>query len=149
MKRVRNLIKAANAYGFAIPAEYDAMFKQRPEPQLAPADSFRLAAADEALDRIVDELIARADGFISESNLKKPDPQEVNRIFDLLQLMVPAQRCRSLPEILNAAWLAYENDNMWPSVTRRTRAEKEEILKDLILKTIEIFEVEQILEQDQ
>jgi hypothetical protein len=63
--------------------------------------------------------------------------------------MVPAQRCRSLPEILNAAWLAYENDNMWPSVTRRTRAEKEEILKDLILKTIEIFEVEQILEQDQ
>ena len=149
MKRVRNLIKAAEAYGFNVPADYEGMFKPRPEPQLAPADGYRLRVADEVLDKVVDGLIARADSLISETNIQKPDPLEVKRIHRQLGLMVPAQHSKSLSNILNAAWMAYEDKSLWKSIMEEPGRQKEQILKDLILKNIEIFEVEQILENRQ
>jgi len=123
------------------------MFKPRPEPQLAPADSFRLKVADESIDGVIEELIVKADHFISQTDIEKPEPEEVSRIFGQFQLMVPAQHCRSFPDILNAAWRAYENEDLWVSMSDKARSQKEEILRDLVLKTVEIFEVEQILRQ--
>jgi len=149
MKRVCNLIKAAEAYGFNVPADYEGMFKARPEPQLAPADGYRLRVADEVLANVVDGLIAKADDLISETDIQKPDPLEVKRIHKQLGLMVPAQHCKSLSNILNAAWRAYEDKNLWKSIMEEPGRQKEQILKDLILKNIEIFEVEQILENRQ
>ena len=63
--------------------------------------------------------------------------------------MVPAQHSKSLSNILNAAWMAYEDKSLWKSIMEEPGRQKEQILKDLILKNIEIFEVEQILENRQ
>jgi hypothetical protein len=145
MKRVRNLIRAAETYGFDVPSGYEGMFKPRPEPQLAPADGYRLRMADEVLDIVINGLIAKANDLISETNIQKPNLAEVKRIRKQLGLMVPAQHCTSLSNILNAAWEAYEDRNLWKPTLKEPGRKKEQILKDLVLKNIEIFEVEQIL----
>jgi len=149
MKRVQNLIKAAESYGFDIPEGYEALFRPRPPAQLAPIDGFRLRAADEALDHNVDKLIAKADEIITGTDTEKPDSKEIDRIAEKLRLMVPAQRCKSLPDILNAAWRVYEEEDLWESTIEEPGRQKDQILKDLILKNVEIFEVEQLLRQHQ
>jgi hypothetical protein len=94
VKRVENLVKAAESYGFDIPQGYKTLFAPRPPGQLAPTDEFRLKAADEALNRNVDRLILKADEVIAGTDIGKPDPNEIDRICKKLRLMVPAQRCK-------------------------------------------------------
>jgi len=45
---------------------------------------------------------------------------------------------------LNASWQAYHDIDLWKSIPD-VLERKDQILKDLVLKNIEIFEVEQIL----
>ena len=57
---------------------------------------------------------------------------------------MPAEKCKCLADILNAAWLAYRDLAFWehnPQIAER----KDTILKELVLKNIELFEIEQTL----
>ena len=45
---------------------------------------------------------------------------------------------------MNSAWQAYHNPDLWKNIPD-VLGRKDQILKDLVLKNIEIFEVEQIL----
>lgn len=147
MTRVRNLVRAAETYEVDAPPDYEAMFRPRPEPQLAQIDSFRLRAADEALAKTINELILKADELISQTDLEGPSDREIDRILKQFYLMVPAQHCRCLADILNAAWRAYEDEDLCQPSKAEVEIVKDEVLKDLILKTVEIFEAEQILGQ--
>ena len=144
VKRVHYLIKAAKKYEFEVPQGYENMFENRPEPQLSSMDKLLLTISDYMLDQVADGLISKAEGLISESNIPKPSDEESKRICKRFELVVPASRCKSLTDILNSAWQAYHNPDLWkniPDVLKR----KDQILKDLVLKNIEIFEYEQIL----
>jgi len=144
MTRVRNLLRAASSYKYDVPRDFDDMFQSRPQPQLAPADKFRLSVADSSLYEIVDSLINKAEEIISSSEVPKPNHDEIKRIYERYKIIVPAKECKSLSDILNAAWKAYEDPELWRS-TIDVAKEKDRILKDLVLKNIEIFYVEQIL----
>jgi len=144
MKRVYYLVKAAKKYQFEVPKSYENMFENRPEPQLASMDKLRLSISDYMLDKITDDMIAKAGDIISETNIPRPSNEERKRICKRFELVVPASQCKSLTDILNSAWQAYHDPDLWkkiPDVLER----KNQILKDLVLKNIEIFEFEQIL----
>ena len=66
------------------------------------------------------------------------------RICKRFELVVPASHCKSLADILNAAWHACANTDLWKGIPGVVE-HKDRILKDLVLKNIEIFEVEHIL----
>ena len=56
---------------------------------------------------------------------------------------MPAEGCKAAADILNAAWAAYSDVDLWkeyPKIQQR----KTEVLKELILKNLEIFEIERI-----
>lgn len=144
VKRVHYLVKAAKKYQFEVPKSYENMFKNRTEPQLASMDKLRLSISDYMLDKIADDMIAQAGDIISETNILRPSDEESERIYRRFELVVPAQNCKSLSEILNAAWQAYGNSDLWKEIPNVVE-HKDKILKDLVLKNIEIFEVEQIL----
>ena len=144
VKRVNYLVKAAHKYEFDVPEGYEDIFENRTEPQLASIDKLRLSISDYMLDRISDELISKAEDIIAETEIPKPSKMESNRISKRFELVVPASRCKCLADILNAAWQAYGNHNLWKEVPEVVE-HKNQILKDLVLKNIEIFEVEQIL----
>lgn len=144
MKRVKYLVKAAKEYQLEVPKSYENMFKNRTEPQLASMDKLRLSISDYMLDKITNDMIAKAGDIISETNIPRPSDEERKRICKRFELVVPASQCKSLVEILNAAWWAYGNADLWKG-TPDVFEQKDQILKDLVLKNIEIFEVEQIL----
>jgi len=148
MARVRNLVKAANSYKFDTPQDYEGMFRDRPPQPLRPEDKFRLSAADEALEEIVNGLIKKAKELVSSSDISKPDDSEIKRIYERYKLVVPAEKCKSLADILNAAWEAYEDRGLWSSMPDVAK-DKNRVLRDLVLKNIEIFHSEHILRNAQ
>ena len=62
----------------------------------------------------------------------------------MLKNVVPATGCNTLPDILNAAWKAYEDPRLWDDIPHVMK-KKDSVLKDIILKNIEVYEIEQIM----
>jgi len=147
IKRVNNLITAANAkgYEFKIPNGYKDMFKDRPLPELTRGEKFQLAIADYVLDSKVNILIKRAEELISRTRIPKPCETESDIISKRFKFVVPAQKAKSLADILNGAWKAHNNSDLWKHLPK-INEKKENVLKDLVLKNIEIFTYEGLLE---
>ncbi len=147
IKRVNYLITAANAkgYKFKIPDGYKDMFKDRPLPELTKGEKFQLSIADHVLDSKVDILIKRAEELISKTGIPKPCETESDIICKRFKFVVPAQKAKSLADILNGAWKAYNDSDLWKHLPK-INENKEDVLKDLVLKNIEIFTYEGLLE---
>ena len=68
------------------------------------------------------------------------DEHEIERIVSRYKVMVPAEKTRSLADIINAGWCVNEDVNFWkdtPFANKRVT-----ILRELVLKNIEVFEIE-------
>ena len=145
MKRVNNLTKAAGTgkYNVGVPEGFADLFQDRPEPNLGQAEKYRLEVADNVLDGIVDMLMVKAAEAVGNA-VTRPDDDEAQRIYNRFRLVVPTNGCRCLADILNAAWIAFCDSNLWTDIPQIV-PQKDVILPELVLKNIEIFEVEQIL----
>jgi len=161
MQRVQNLIKAARFYDVSIDQGYESMFVEPwklgfsesvSEDAMAVSETYALQLAERTHDFLIPRLIQKA-GEIIETAAQGPNtmvtnsPEEQNRIFQKFRMVVPPEKCSSLPDILNAAWKAYMDDSFWTKEDIPDVGEREKVLKELILKTLEIFEFERILER--
>jgi len=140
--------EAASTYEIEMPPAYNHDFMDRAEPQMTLGDRFMLAVADLAVRDIASRLITIVDELVRESAVRAlGSDDEVERICKRFEIVVPATRSKSLVDILNAAWRAFEDEQFWshlPEVSSR----KEDVLRELVLKNIELFEVDQIVVQD-
>jgi hypothetical protein len=146
LARIENQIKAAQAYGIAVPNDYDTLFAPDAPMALTPGDSFRLAMADEALKRTTDEIIKRVEKILDNTNLTTYTDKEVETTKERLCALVPAENSASLSEILNAAWQVYDNYPKSWNKHPQIKKGKAKVLKELVLKTIEVFEIKTIQE---
>lgn len=110
------------------------------------ADKYRLKVADNVLDGLVTTLCSKADELVAACRCAKRDTGEVDKIVARFRLVVPASNCKTLADILDAAWIAYSDDTLWSDIPQIAR-QKQLVLLELVLKNIEIFEVEQILKE--
>jgi hypothetical protein len=147
-RRVRHLLDSARDLGLAVPLNYDALFDDNsfPASYLSPADTFRLSVADEACDDIAGELRREADAAAQKAGIraKTKGGDEVKRIAARLRRVVPAEHCTSLADIINAAWTVAQEPDLWKD-TPELHEKRATILRELVLKNIEIFEIELIL----
>ena len=141
--RTTNLLKAAGDLGVSCPPDYAELFENEPSPKLSSSDKFRLDIADRALDRLVPILLAEARQFIDSAKIPDRNAAEVDRILDRFAQVVPAARCASVADILSAAWKAQEDATFWAAETG-IQQRKDEVLKELALKNLEVFEIEQM-----
>ena len=144
LKRVTNLLDATREYQIIAPTNYISMFEDQREPNLTKKEQFLLSIADMALTALVPTLIQFANQAIVEAGVVNVSDAEAQRIYARLQLMVPAEKSKSLADILNAGWLAYNNVSLWSDVVTDTKL-RSLTLKELVLKNIEVFEIEQIM----
>lgn len=152
--RVNNLVKAAINFSVGIPegeAGYTSLFDDSIiSKELSKEEKFLVSLADNALEGIIDQLIniakEIADSTVFNDKLKKysPSPDERDRIYNRFVQVVPAEKCKTLSDILNAAWKAYKDPALWENIPK-IKEKKEHVLKNLVLKNIEVFEYEQIL----
>ena len=111
--RVRHLENAANACFVSVPPGYTDLFDDGAEPNLIQSDLFRLSVADEALEEMVGRLTDRANQEITAAGFAAPSKEEVKmaekertRIWQRFRHVIPAEGCRGIADILNAAWHA-------------------------------------------
>ena len=143
--RIKNLLKAANKYKLRIPEGYDDYFVKDEVSEVSEKDKFRLSLADEALEAIVEPLIDQVKIIISETEFERSTEEEaeIQVILERFKQVVPAENCKKLADIINAAWVVFNDDGFWKGIPQ-IYDRREETLKELVLKNIEIFEIEQI-----
>jgi hypothetical protein len=151
LRRVSALAEAAAKYrgkvgsGYTVPADYSGLFQDMAEvPDNERVKKFLLSLADAASGAMTGKLMDEAGALLSGAKLAVLASEEKRRILDSYRFVVPAVGARSLCNILNAAWDVYHDKSFWvhmPQIDDRQR-----VLRELVLKNIEILEIEQILE---
>lgn len=144
-RRVDNLITAASRYGVPEVPDYRDLFSDLAPADLLRADEFRLSVADQALVDMTDCLMTRAKSVVSSADAAATALRETERILGRFKLVVPAERPRSVADILNAGWTAHGDPAFWREVPEVDK-EKQRVLKELILKNFEVFEIERLQE---
>jgi len=143
-ERVGNLLKAAGEFGVLPPQDFDQQFEDLDAPHLAESDQFLLDVADHSLAQILPKLTEMAKGDITSANMAGRSAGEVERIRARYDLVVPAENVKCLTDIFNAAWHAFLDPDLWSDLPE-VQDSREKVLKNLVLKNMEVFEIEHIL----
>lgn len=141
--RCNNLVTAATKYAFSAPKDFTAVFEDDILPTLSAADLYQLKIADVALKSLIPTLIDAANKVFKDSGVASGSTTERDRVLQRIRLIVPAENCKTVADILNGAWLALEDQDLWkehPEINARRGL----VLKELILKNLELFEIERI-----
>jgi hypothetical protein len=141
--RVSHLVAVAKALGAEAPADFVKLFEKEVYASASAADRFLIEIADEALEKLIPELCERTLAVIKKSALATKSIEQTKLILDRFKRVAPAENCRTIADMLNAAWMAYNSNDLWseyPSMQKR----KLEVLKEVVLKNLEIFEIERI-----
>lgn len=139
--RVQRQAASAAAFGITFPPSLSGIFK--PDTfQSGPNETFLVKIADEAVEMLSSDLLARAKLAACAAPARASD-EEIQRIKACIGEMVPAENCESIADIINAAWLAYHDEKLWDGYGVPADR-KHDVLRDVVLKNLEIFEIEQI-----
>jgi hypothetical protein len=143
-RRVSDLKGGATAFGIAVPPNYSDLFEDFNEPPNYERNKrFLLSLADSASEQQVPSLVSLAGKIVVDANVPLPSNEKIDEIYKDFELIAPAQSAVSLANILNAGWRAFHDANLWAGITQI--ASKKAVLKELVLKSIEVLEYEEIV----
>ena len=119
---------------------------------LDPQAQARFKLISDTSSALAASLADKASDVAYQAGIPAPavDAEEQNRICDAYDRLVPYPAARSFTDLLNAAWNVYLHPDKWlESVRGRIKKSDdteaiERVLKDIVLKNIEIFTIEQI-----
>lgn len=141
LNRVKNLTLGAKAFDVDFPADYEDMFEDSPDPpNITDNEKLLLELADIASGKMVNSIIEKVIE-ITEPTSVAPNKKNESKILKRFEMIVPAEKCGSLIDILNAAWKAYSDPGLWKNDIH-VKKYRDKILKDLVLKNIELLEIE-------
>ncbi|MGH9905160.1 MAG: hypothetical protein ACRD8U_06190 [Pyrinomonadaceae bacterium] len=149
--RVEYMCSAAEKWSIEIPSKYRERFEFAPAISPDEAWRFRLELADFACNEQVDSLIQKVLAVAHDKKIPMPqcdhsmheksDCDHLKNEIERIENVVPIDRADSLSHIVNSAWNAIDNPNLWKNKVHITQRDR--TLQDLILKSIEVFEIEQ------
>ncbi|MCE0499528.1 MAG: hypothetical protein LV481_16435 [Methylacidiphilales bacterium] len=141
-RRIADLIEAANKYNIQIPPEYSSQFENISESQIS-LEVFLTSLADEASLSVRNQMIDEAKSILDGCNVIYSDSGKVLSLYESFKAAVPGSNAGCLADILNAAWKLELDPSVLNYLTQVHS--KTAFIKELVLKTIEVFEYEQIL----
>ena len=144
--RIQNLLQIASILNITMPPDFLSSFQDAPASNLSPGEKFQLKVADETAANLVSIIQSKAQLYITAVKLQLPPSAEEDVIVKRFRHAVPAENISNWVSILNAGWTVYEDGDFWkmyPSLYEN----KNRVLKELMLKNIEIFEIEQIIRE--
>jgi hypothetical protein len=151
--RVNALVQAAKFLGLTISERFAEEFDE-PDISSDPTQQLLLKISDKASRYLVDNLIQVAKQFCENTGIAvNHDNNEVDRIFESFKKVVPATGATSLANIINAAWRIFlDTANYWATdypITVEKPEKRIELIRELALKSFEVFEIERIQEEGQ
>ena len=143
VKRVDNMLTAATKYAVQAPLEYKSEFEDMNTSSFDRQQVFLLSLADAASSFVVTSLMSEAQDLIDSSATVKHSEAKAAEILKDFQVVAPASNAESLANILNAGWKAFHDVTLWNDFPQIQS--KDTTLMELILKSIEVFEYEELL----
>lgn len=145
--RARHMADAAVRYnllwkeGLVRAEEYPELFGAQQEAELAEEERFQLSVANRVLTALVPTLMDLVQRIIP-NGVARPSLGEMLRIRKAFDRVAPAEDVQCLADVLNAGWLAARDyPSLWPGNPQiSSDRERLRVLKELILKTTEVFE---------
>lgn len=142
--RIQHLVQAATSWGVDVPNEYADSFEDEPQPGDRET-LYQLSIADGVTASLVPDLIARVEKIATSLKLPLRDPAVVEEVRVSFSRLVPASGRLSLTDIVNGGWAAFNDDSLWAG-TEIPKNTHPAILRDLVLKSLEVNEIESLLE---
>lgn len=144
--RVRYLSKAASRFGIEVPVGYSENFSNEPE-ELKRHEKYLATVSDNAVATILDRLMVLAEGAVAEAGLYLPKTDAADRVYKAFEMLVPACDIGNLGELVNGGWKARLDQNLWYN-NKAVWHRREQVINDLLLKSIEVMEVEGLMDGD-
>jgi hypothetical protein len=124
---------------------YTDSFREQEDP-VAPGVSFILSMADSATRNLYPQLPAMVEKYHGEADSFNSGKRDEPQVKDLLMNLVPAASTKSMTAVVNAAWDIRLELNDWNILgdidnEETRRKEKLRVLRDLVLKSFEVYEV--------
>jgi hypothetical protein len=140
--RAQTLKEVANDLRVEVPDGFVEMFLDAVPRPTTVQDSFLVEMADLATRDVTPKLLKRANTILTDAKISRPTREEVELVADRLAMAVPATRVSSLAALANGAWEAFLSDSPWSNTPNISPADGDRVLTDLVLKSIEVFEIE-------
>ena len=129
-----------------IPLGFESGYVTENDP-IDPATELLVSIADEVSNALVPDLIKFVANYADIKNIPKRISSEVDKISKTFQDNIsPTSERQSLTDILNAGWLCMLDRKLWKDVSQ-IKSDKNRVLNDLLLKSMEVSEVLQRLEK--
>lgn len=139
-RRVKHLQEAATALNIQVPADFAAGFGVEKEP-VEPATKMLVAIADDVSEALAPRLIDAAKNIAHAKKVPEGNAGNVSQIAANFVRIIPAGAPQSLSDIVNAGWFCQLMPDLWSKVPQIRTEDKHRILRDLILKSMEVSEV--------
>ncbi len=141
-RRAKNLALAATRFSVGLPDSFSEAFDPEESLELSDVEKYKLDIAEKALENIIENIINDTQKYIDPKNINLWNKKEIDRILSRFRLGVPAENTKGLPDILNAAWVASKLPE-FQSSDHDSNRKKTRFLNDLVMKNIQIYEIEQ------
>ena len=143
MKRRISYIKAAaELYGIEVPLNVFDGFDDNEDPS-DPTIKLLVDIADRVSDSLGNEIMVMANEIVKEKGIPFRSKERILELKEYFKKKVPISGALSLTDILNAGWLCF-NEDFWPDIELEN---KKQYLKELVLKSIEVFEIEELIRE--
>jgi hypothetical protein len=150
--RAEYMQSAAISYGLPKIGDFVDAFNAQ-DVALPPAERFMIEVADAATEKLHEQLPAIVKKYSGKADHFNTGSSHENQIGRNLQNLVPSASVTSVSAIVNAAWELRLNVDDWDILGTMTdqisrRAEKLRILRDLVLKSFEVYEFRKRIEKN-
>lgn len=153
-RRVSHLVEAAGDLETRVPEEYESSFEKEGEPT-DPTTAMLVSLADAVSVSFLKELIELAREFADTKQVPMKNPDNVKEIGNLFRnFLVPIKKSASLVDILNSGWDCDMDMDLWKDVPQIMGSKdgdleknRDRVLRDIILKSMDIAEIYERLER--
>ncbi len=138
-RRVQHLMEAAKEMAVSIETGFASRFKAEDEPRES-ALNLLVSTADVVSAVLVPDLIKQVQDIATNRKIPQRDPGKVEEIKAGLGKVIPTTNGYHVTDILNAGWNCYVDADLWKNFLQIKEENRDRVLKDLMLKSLEVSE---------
>lgn len=140
-ERAKLMVQAASTMQVAVQDNFASEFMHETEPS-EPTTRLLISVADTVARSVAPDICALAGEWADKRKVPKRNTDRVDAICHALGRIAPVTTQESTVDLLNAGWQCAIGPELWKDVPQITEAkDKDRILKDLVLKSMEVTEV--------
>ncbi len=145
-RRVSHLVDAARRMEVIVPPGFDeAGYVTETYPD-EPSTRLLVSIADAVSASLTLDMENLVKDYANQKTVPMRDTDKVAQIcYDFRKKISPTSNQRSLTDLLNASWICSLDPDLWKDVPQIKPEEKDRVLKDLMLKSMEVSEVYELL----